>query len=103
MLSESENLFDWGERQYPARRHDPLTSFKAAEQIGAHITSLEAAVLDTLAAHGGMTTEEMAARLGISLVTISPRLRPLEKKGRVRRAGTKSNLSGRQAVIWEAV
>src|SRR5215831_7052336 len=100
-MTES-NLFDWAahQTQYPARRKDPLTSFQAAEAIGQHVTALETLVLDALKA-GPATTEELAARLDISLVTVSPRLRPLELKGKVRRKGTKANSSGRQATVWE--
>src|SRR5262245_55929979 len=103
-MTESPNLFDWAahQTQYPARRRDPATSFEAAEQIGPHVTHLEGAVLQALKQQGPATTEELAARLGMSLVTVSPRLRPLELKGKVRRAGTRANSSGRQGTIWES-
>ena len=99
------DLFDWAASQvrYPARVHDPVTSYESAEAIGQHVTSLEAMVLEALETHGGQTSEQLAARLGISLVTVSPRLRPLEKKGKVRRAGTRPNSSRRNATVWEAV
>src|SRR5262249_19222878 len=95
-------LFDWAahQTQYPARKRDPVTSFQAAEQIGQHVTHLEAAVLDALKA-GPAKTEELTSRLGISLLTLRPRMRQVELKKKVRRAGTRANSSGRQATIWE--
>src|SRR5262245_24722325 len=103
MTEAPKSLFDWAahQTQYPARKRDPLTSFEAAEQIGPHVTHLEGAVLDSLKQQGPATTEELAARLCISLVTVSPRLRPLELKGKVRRAGVKLNASGRNATLWK--
>src|SRR5262245_38585805 len=98
-------LFDWAahQTQYPARKRDPLTSFQAAEQIGQHVSPLQAAILGCLEEHGPQTTEELSERLGIKLVTISPRMKPMKGKGLVKEAGTKANSSGCRAILWEAV
>jgi predicted ArsR family transcriptional regulator len=100
---EEATLFHWGEAQtqYPARRSDPVTSFLAAERVNA--SQLEETVLQVLGAHPqGLTTEQIAAATGLSLVTVSPRLKPLERKRLVFRDGARANASGRQAVVWKA-
>lgn len=83
-----------------ARRTDPATAQEAAASVPA--TDLELLVLTALQ-EGAATTEELARRLDLSLVTVSPRLKPLERKGFVRRAGRRQNVSGRPATVWEAV
>lgn len=83
-----------------ARATDPQTSLFAAQSIPtAH---LERRVLECLRKRGAMTSHEIALALGISLVTVSPRLRPLEKRGSVERVGTKLGLSGRAQTLWRA-
>ena len=86
-----------------ARNTDPLTSDLAADSV--QVTGLEALVLSTLrTAPQGLTSEELAFFIGLSLVTISPRLRPLLEKGLVMKAPeTRANRSGRQAIVWLAV
>lgn len=67
------------------------------------VTHSEQVVLSTLRQrpHGG-TSEEIAAWTGMSLVTASPRLKPLEVKGHVERAGKRANRSGKLATVWKA-
>jgi predicted HTH transcriptional regulator len=97
-------LFAWSnEPVYPARRDDPTTTFQAAEEIGPHVNNIESKIVECLKTSGPQTSEEIASRLAISLVTISPRLRPLEIKNRVARDGTKRNVSGRFATLWKAI
>lgn len=74
-----------------ARRTDPRESHDAAERIGAKVARLEALVLAALREHGPATTHELAERLGLSVVTVSPRMAPLERKPRflVERTGEK--------------
>lgn len=83
-----------------SRRTDPETSREAAQKVDAN--ALEALVLKALQEHGsGGTTEEIADWLHMSLVTVSPRLRPLEMKALVRRDGVRANRSGRSATVWK--
>lgn len=83
------------------RRVDPGTSRAAAASIDA--TTLESIVVDTLRRLGGATTYEIAAVTHLSLVTISPRLRPLVRKGLVRDSGlTRAGDTGRRRIVWEA-
>lgn len=67
-----------------ARRRDPETSQEAAGRVDAKGVAL--AVLTELA-RGPGTCHELAERLGASLVSISPRMKPLEALGRVERVG----------------
>jgi DNA-binding transcriptional ArsR family regulator len=86
-----------------ARNTDPLTSDLAAESV--KVTRLEDIALSTLRmAPQGLTSEELAFAIGLSIVTVSPRLRPLYEKGLVMKASeTRANRSGRQAIVWMAV
>ena len=83
-----------------ARRSDPLTSKASAQRVTATVSELQALVLASLRRHGPGTSEEIAQWTGRSLVTISPRLKPLEAKGDVIRSGKKLNQSGHQATVW---
>ena len=67
-----------------ARKSDPQTSHAAAARIdGSKLAGLVLAELE----NGDGTVHELAERLNLSLVTVSPRMRPLELKGFVIRAG----------------
>jgi predicted transcriptional regulator len=85
-----------------ARNSDPLTSDLAADSV--NVTRLEEIALRTIRmAPQGLTSEELARETGMSLVTVSPRLRPLLEKGLVMKASeTRANRSGRQAIVWLA-
>lgn len=91
-------LFDFT----PARRTDPATSKEAARSI--NTTALEAAVYGCLKAHGPKTSFEIADILRLSLVTVSPRLRPLADKAMIRDSGVRRmGESGRARVVWEII
>ncbi|MFL6229319.1 MAG: helix-turn-helix domain-containing protein [Pyrinomonadaceae bacterium] len=84
-----------------ARRSDPDTSRAAARSVDTQ--RVEQVVLDALKlAPAGLTTEELVDRTGLSLVTVSPRMKPLERKGLVRRGAKRANSSGRSAIVWLA-
>ena len=84
------------------RGNDPITSIEAALSLG-DVTKLEALVYKCL--HDmpdGGTSEEIAKKLDLSRVTISPRLRPLANKGLIfdtelKRPGE----SGRSGIVWD--
>lgn len=82
------------------RRTDPSTSRAAAATV--NTTELENTVLDALRAFPrGATTYQLAAHLQASLVSISPRMKPLVSKGLVRDSGTRSRgPSGRNQTVW---
>jgi predicted ArsR family transcriptional regulator len=86
------------------RNNDPDTSVLAANSV--KVARLEEIVLGWLMDRGerGGTTEEIAVSLNLPRVTISPRLKPLEKKdlvtaSEIRRKGS----SGRTSIVWVAV
>ena len=84
----------------PARRSDPETSKEAARSV--NTTMLEACVYGALKAHGPMTSFEVADILRLSLVTVSPRLRPMTEKGLVEDSGLKrTGTSGRKQIVWK--
>lgn len=85
-----------------ARADDLETSHEAAASISA--TELEATVLDALRRFpNGATSYQIAAALRFSLVTVSPRLRPLVSKGLAEDSGRRERgPSGRMRTVWRA-
>lgn len=87
-----------------ARNVDPSTSHAAAESVDA--TKLERVILDKLKVckAPGATTYELAQLLGLSLVSVSPRMRPLAIKRLIIDTGFRARgASGRLQIIWRAV
>jgi hypothetical protein len=82
-----------------ARTTDPLTSLEAADRVP--VNELEKVVLRYLRAAypGGMTSYQVALASNMSLVSLSPRFKPLELKGLIER--TEQRDQGR--IIWKAV
>lgn len=78
-----------------ARRKDRDTAKEAAARTDG--PSLAARVLEELRAHGPGTSHELAERLGLSLVTVSPRMAPLERAGHIEAAGTVN-----RRTLWKA-
>ena len=85
-----------------ARSSDPQTSFDAAETV--KVSGLQADCLRAIRnAPLGLTSEELAAVTGHSLVTVSPRLHGMMEMGLIYRAGKRKNRSGCMAIVWMAV
>lgn len=84
-----------------ARKWDPDTSRAAAESV--QLTGLEDRVTAALAqCPAGATSFELADLLGLSLVTVSPRMRPLVDKGIVRDSTRRMTAeNGRERIVWE--
>lgn len=103
-MSEQQSLFGEPEKNPGAARHsDPKTSKDAAKSVEA--TELEAVVLKAIVACGkrGTTTEELRNQLDIPLVSVSPRIAPLTRKGLIKDSGAvRKNFSGRSAIVWIA-
>lgn len=78
-----------------ARRRDPETSQVAAGSIDGR--GLAEQVYRELQAGGPGTSHELAERLGMSLVTVSPRMKPLEDAGKVERCGRRDGRT-----VWKA-
>lgn len=80
-----------------ARTTDPQTSKDAAQKVNA--AELEARVLAVLRiAPEGKTSHEVAAIIGRPLVSVSPRMKPLESRGLVVRDGRRDGRT-----VWKAV
>jgi DNA-binding HxlR family transcriptional regulator len=80
-----------------ARNSDPLTSDEAAEAVP--VNRLEQIVLNHLGfwQEQGRTSHELALSTGLSLVSISPRMKPLEQKNLIVR--TAERRQGR--IVWK--
>jgi DNA-binding MarR family transcriptional regulator len=89
---------------FPARRTDPNTSQDAAVLILDKIPELEAKVLAMLRqTPAGMTIKETAAAMEMDPWSVSPRFAPLQRKGLIVEAGTRTNPeTRRQNIIWRA-
>lgn len=85
-----------------ARSTDGDTSIAAAASI--RTSDLETLVFETLRKRpDGATSFELADILGLSVVTVSPRLRPLVNKNLVVDSGDRRiGLSGRKQTVWKA-
>ena len=90
MMGDQMNLFAY------ARNADPETSHQAANSVDAN--ALEERALLVLRTEGNLNTKEMSELTGIHVNSLSPRMKPLEEKGLVRR--TNERRGG--CIVWEA-
>lgn len=96
-----------GQLQFPdPAARDTDTSRAAARSIAPSSARLRSIVLDAFRAAGpaGLTADEAAERLDLSVLAVRPRVSELGKAGalvdtRTRRA----NHSGRKAIVWRAL
>ena len=96
MLPGQLDLLDY----IAARATDPQTSKDAAKRVRGNVTMLEAGVIGALESHPeGLTSHEIAERLNLSLVTVSPRIAPLQRKGKVEDSGIRRE--GRS--VWRII
>lgn len=80
------------------------TSRAAADVAAETAPLLRARALAVLERSRGMTADEVAGRLGISILSIRPRLTELSRLGKVRDSGSRRrNASGRMAIVWTPV
>lgn len=87
-----------------SRSTDPDTSFLAGASV--NVSHLERVILDKLKGcpMPGATSFELADWLKLSLVSVSPRMRPLAKKHLVVDTGFRAKgSSGRNQIIWRAL
>lgn len=83
--------------------------FKARETAEAAAASIPAAdlrarVLALVERTNGVTADECAGRLGLSILSVRPRFSELARLGKVRDTGERrKNASGRSAIVWQAV
>lgn len=79
-----------------ARSSDPETSHEAAAKVPA--ATIAELVHADLKANGDATMHQVADRLGIGLVTVSPRFAPLQRAGRVEAKGKEGGRT-----VWHAI
>lgn len=83
---------------------DRDTSRAAAAEIAPETAQLRARALAIVERSNGLTADEVAGKLGLSILSIRPRLTELSRLGKVRDSGQRRpNASGRNAIVWCAV
>ena len=91
---------------YPYARgaRDRDTSQAAGDSAAATAPLLRGKALAILERSNGLTADEVAGRLGLSILSIRPRITELTRLGKVRDSGARRpNASGRNAIVWAAV
>jgi len=74
-------------------------SADAARSVDAH--TLRTMCHHVIRAHGSRTADEIARVLGVSILSIRPRLSELRALGLVEDSGDRrKNISGRKATVW---
>lgn len=88
-----------------ARNTDPTTSQEAANSLSEDcLTALRKIVVDILKVHpSGLTVPEISAIANRTVVTISPRIRPLVNIGVIHDSGIKKIPPGhtRACIVWK--
>lgn len=83
---------------------DRDTSRAAGASIASTAQILRDRALAVLEASNGLTADQVAGRLGLSILSIRPRVTELARLGRVRDSGERRpNASGRNAIVWTPV
>jgi hypothetical protein len=76
------------------------TSKDAAEAVGSRAVALRSAVLTQITASAA-TADEVANRLGESVLAIRPRVSELSRMGKIMDSGLRrANASGKSAIVW---
>jgi len=89
---------------YPAAR-DTDTSRAAAASVAPSAARVRSMVMSAIraSAQDGLTADEAAGHLGMSVLTVRPRVSELGKSGAIVDAGVRRpNQSGRRAIVWRA-
>lgn len=74
-----------------ARHTDPATSHAAAAAVATSVAHLDLLILAGLILRGPMSSHDIAAYIERGLVSVSPRMKPLEQRGLVKRVGRAGN------------
>lgn len=87
-----------------ARHSDPETSHAAAQDMESKANRLESLVLAFLLEYrGGLTSHELVAATGLNWNTLTPRIRPLVRKGLVMDSGERRvGPCGKKCIVWKA-
>ena len=81
-----------------ARRSDPLSSHRAADEVAPHLSGQRRAVWEALKKHPGRSSKELSEVSNLDRYMIARRLPELEQFGLVSRVG-----SGSRDVRWFVV
>jgi len=95
-----------GDLFYPAApgAQDRSTSRAAAAAIAPSAPKLRDRVLALYEHSTGFTADEAAGKLGLSILTVRPRVTELAHGGKLRDSGARrKNNSGRPAIVWVPV
>ena len=77
------------------------TRFNAAVRVAVNARNVRDRVAAVLAERGPMTADEIAAVLGLSILTVRPRVTDLNKAGRIEDTGARRQTgSGNAAIVW---
>lgn len=88
---------------HPGAR-DRETSQEAADTVAKQSMILRARALDEIERSNGLTADEVAGRMGMSILSIRPRVTELSRLGKIRDSGARRpNASGRRAIVWAAI
>lgn len=80
------------------------TSRAAADHAAPAAPLLRDKALAVLERSNGLTADQVAAKLGESILSIRPRVTELARLGKVRDSGERrANSSGRSAIVWAPV
>lgn len=80
------------------------TSAAAASEVAEAAPILRARCLAVLERSNGLTADEVAGRLGLSILSVRPRISELTRQSKVRDSGhRRRNVSGKRAIVWAAV
>lgn len=80
---------------------DRTTSRDAAASMASSVSRLRGMCLQALRDIGSSTPDEIAAELGLSVLSVRPRITELAKMGRIIPTGeTRPNASGRSAKVY---
>lgn len=90
--------------QTPGFKEQAGTSQEAAEATDPRVEDLKDQILGSLSGLGPGTADEVATRLGFSILSIRPRFSELKVERLIRKTTTRrKNASGHTAVVWELV
>lgn len=83
---------------------DRDTSRAAAAEIAEAAPLLRGRALAIVERSNGMTADEVAGKLGLSILSIRPRMTELSRLGKVRDSGQRRpNASGKNAIVWAPI
>jgi hypothetical protein len=89
-----------------ARKSDPFTSHEAAEKITPRLGTIDDAIYKALLEVGesGATSDEIVEMTGIKYRSVTPRLKPMMRKGLVVGGSeTRVGESGHKNLVWKAL